>query len=90
MILFFKPNVLLHLEGAAMLALSLFLYRSIGGCWALFALLFPWPDISMIGYLANVRLGATPSNPNGFLKYPNAYASSATPSFTHRHQSAIK
>lgn len=33
-------------------------YRAIGGGWGLFAGLFLVPDLSMLGYLANRRLGA--------------------------------
>jgi hypothetical protein len=57
-----SPRLLLHLEGAAVLALSVFFYRSHGGNWAQFALLFLVPDISMLGYLANARVGALTYN----------------------------
>ena len=54
-----KPGILLHLEGAAMLGLSLFLYHAIGAGWVMFAVLFLWPDLLMVGYLKDVRLGAS-------------------------------
>ena len=54
-----KPRVLLHTEGAAVFVLSLFLYHFIGASWVWFLILFLWPDIFMLGYLANVRLGAS-------------------------------
>lgn len=53
-----KPRVLLQIEGAALFGCSLFIYGSTGASWAMFLLLFLWPDLSMLGYLANVRLGA--------------------------------
>jgi hypothetical protein len=53
-----KPGVLLRIEGAAMLASSLLLYRFIGARWAVFLVLFLWPDVFMVGYLVNAKLGA--------------------------------
>lgn len=53
-----KTRVLLHVEGAAFLALSVYLYRWLGGGWGMFAALLLVPDVSMIGYAANARLGA--------------------------------
>ena len=53
-----NPRLLLHLEGAAVLVFSVFAYRWNGGGWIQFALLFLVPDISMIGYVRNVRLGS--------------------------------
>jgi hypothetical protein len=54
-----KPRILLHFEGAALFALTLFLYHSINAPWGIFLLLFLWPDLGMLGYLANVKLGAS-------------------------------
>jgi hypothetical protein len=53
-----KPGVLLHVEGGAILALSLIFFQSSNGSWGLFALLFLAPDLFMLGYLANSRAGA--------------------------------
>jgi Domain of unknown function (DUF4260) len=53
-----NPRLLLHLEGAAVLAFSLFAYRWNHGGWIQFALIFLLPDLSMIGYVHNARLGA--------------------------------
>jgi len=53
-----KPRWLLHLEGAAIFALTLCLYRSGHFSWGLFALLFLSPDLSMLGYLAGAKWGA--------------------------------
>jgi hypothetical protein len=46
------------MEGAAVFALVLYLYHSAGTGWELFPLLFLWPDLFMLGDLANVRLGS--------------------------------
>ncbi len=53
-----KPAILLHLEGVCVFLLSLFLYRSTGGSWGFFFLLFLWPDLSMFAYWINVRAGS--------------------------------
>ena len=54
-----KPDVLLRIEGAAMFASSLLLYRFVGARWAVFFVLFLWPDVFMAGYLVNAKLGAS-------------------------------
>jgi hypothetical protein len=56
------PRLLLRLEGAAWFALALFLYPKVADSWALFAVLFLVPDLSMAGYLAGPRLGAIAYN----------------------------
>src|SRR5471032_2250045 len=53
-----RPDVLLRIEGAAMFACSLFLYRFIGASWPVFFALLLWPDVFMVGYLANAKLVA--------------------------------
>lgn len=53
-----RPRVLLHLEGGIVLAVSLLLYGEFKASWVLFAVLFFVPDIAMLGYLVNIRLGA--------------------------------
>lgn len=52
------PKMLLRMEGAVALAAATYAYGQIGGGWGLFALLFLVPDLSMLGYLANPRIGA--------------------------------
>jgi len=53
-----RPRWLLHGEGAAIFALSLVFYRQ-GHCGSgLYGLLFLAPDLSMLGYLANAKIGA--------------------------------
>jgi hypothetical protein len=55
-----KP--LLHLEGAAVFVGSLVAYQWNHGSWLLFVLLFLVPDVSMIGYVINARIGAITYN----------------------------
>lgn len=50
---------LLHLEGLAVFIASLYFYNLTQGNWWMFILLVLTPDISMIGYLKNKRLGAS-------------------------------
>jgi len=57
-----KPRLLLHLEGAAFLVVSILAYHWIHASWLQFALLFLLPDLSMLGYLAGVRVGAAAYN----------------------------
>jgi hypothetical protein len=56
--MFSKPGILLRIEGAFVLALGLYLYRTTGAHWGIFFLLFFWPDLAILGYLASARLGA--------------------------------
>ena len=49
---------LLKLEEFALFVFSLFLFSQLDYGWGWFALLFLAPDLSMVGYLANPRLGA--------------------------------
>ena len=53
-----KPGVLLRVEGAALFACSLLFYHALGASWMIFFALFLWPDLLMVGYLANAKLGA--------------------------------
>jgi hypothetical protein len=53
------PNLILRLEGAAILLAATTAYAQISTDWTMFALLFLVPDISMVGYLAGRRIGAT-------------------------------
>lgn len=57
-----KPRVLLHVEGAAALALSLLLYQQVSGNWGLFLALVLVPDLSLLGYLLGRRVGAPTYN----------------------------
>jgi hypothetical protein len=51
-------SVILRAEGLIELVLAVAVYRHGGGTWAMFAILFLLPDVSMLGYLANPRIGA--------------------------------
>ena len=46
------------LEGLAVAALSLYAYIHVGGSWWLWLLLILAPDLSMLGYLVNLRFGS--------------------------------
>ena len=52
------PAILLRLEGAVVLLLSVLLYAQHGGNWLIYILLLFTPDLSMLGYLINTRIGA--------------------------------
>jgi hypothetical protein len=54
--------MLLRLEGAVVLAAAAFAYAWVGGGWAMFAVLFLVPDVFMLGYLRNPRIGAAVYN----------------------------
>lgn len=49
---------LLKLEELFLFGLSLFLFSQLDYGWGWYALLFLAPDLSMIGYLANPRVGS--------------------------------
>ena len=53
-----KPKLLLHIEGAAVLLTAGFFYHQLHASWLWFAALFLVPDLFMLGYLANKRVGA--------------------------------
>jgi len=53
-----SPRLILRLEGFCLLAGSLWAFQVQHAGWALFAVLFFAPDLSMLGYLVNPRIGA--------------------------------
>ena len=57
-----NPRPLLHLEGAAVLVVSVLFYHWSHGSWLEFALLFLVPDLSTLGYAANARVGSSTYN----------------------------
>lgn len=59
---FSLPRLLLHLEGLAALVVSIALYAYLGANGWVFALLLLIPDVSMIGYLVDARLGSLTYN----------------------------
>lgn len=52
------PGLLLRVEGAVVLTVSSTAYHELCGNWIFFFLLFLWPDLFMLGYVMNVRVGA--------------------------------
>ncbi len=60
--MFARPGILLRLEGAAFFLLILYLYHLTGAGWGWFFLLFLWPDLGMLGYLANPKVGSRTYN----------------------------
>ncbi|MGH7202954.1 MAG: DUF4260 domain-containing protein [Candidatus Levyibacteriota bacterium] len=49
---------ILHIEGLVFFLTALFLYQQIHGNWWVFLLFLFAPDISMVGYLKNRKIGA--------------------------------
>ena len=52
-----RPKILLRIEGAFELALSVIFYQAIDANRLLFILLLLVPDLAMLGYLRDIRLG---------------------------------
>ncbi len=69
-----KPGVLLQLEGAVLFLAVICLYRWTGAPWWLFAVLFLFPDLAMVGYLANAPVGSVCYNLLHFEGFPVALA----------------
>jgi hypothetical protein len=57
-----QPRWLLRIEGGVLLGVVLVAWALSGGSWWLFALLLLAPDLSALGYLVNVRVGAATYN----------------------------
>jgi hypothetical protein len=53
-----NPLVLQRLEGLVVFLGGTYAWTMLGGAWWLFLLLLLTPDVSMIGYLVNARVGA--------------------------------
>ncbi len=66
------PATLLRIEEAALLILSLFAFQHLHASWLLFAILFLTPDLFMLGYLINTRVGAATYNLDHTLTLPLA------------------
>jgi Domain of unknown function (DUF4260) len=60
--IFEKPNTLLRLEGLAVFALALVVYWHLSFSWVLFWSAVMLPDIALLGYLLNPRVGAVSYN----------------------------
>ena len=52
------PKILLHLEGAVFFFGAIALYATQGGSWVAFVLLLLAPDLAIVGYLVNPRVGS--------------------------------
>jgi hypothetical protein len=57
-----RPSILLRAEEAIILTLTMFAYQHLHYSWLVFALLFFTPDLFMLGYLINTRIGAVTYN----------------------------
>lgn len=53
-----KIRYILQFEGAAILALSIYIYAQMAASWWLFGLLILAPDIAMFGYLFGLKIGS--------------------------------
>jgi len=53
-----QPSLLIKLEEAALFLATILIYQHLHNSWLLFTILFLTPDLSMLGYLVNVRVGA--------------------------------
>jgi hypothetical protein len=67
-----RPSLLLRTEEAILLFLTLFAYQHVHYSWLLFAILFLTPDLFMLGYLLNARVGAAVYNLADTLNLPLA------------------
>jgi hypothetical protein len=82
-----KPGILLRLEAFTVLTVSFAAYHELDGNWLVFFLLFLWPDLFMLGYLANVHLGA--SLYNLVHMYPGPLLIGAAAVFEHWHNTLL-
>jgi hypothetical protein len=71
------PALLLRLEGAALFFCSIFFYHSLGAGWIFFVSLCLWPDISLLGFLVNRKLGSVLYNLVHTEVLPGALAASS-------------
>jgi hypothetical protein len=65
-----RPSYLLRIEECALLAGTVVLYGQMHFSWLLFGVLFLAPDLFMLGYLANPRVGAAVYNLGHVLAVP--------------------
>ena len=54
-----RPALLLRVEGSLLFAVSIVCYHKTHASWILFVALLLAPDLSMAGYLADAKIGAT-------------------------------
>ena len=65
-----RPALLLRIEELSLLIAAVALYAHLHFSWLLFGVLFLAPDLFMLGYLANPRVGAALYNLGHFLFVP--------------------
>jgi hypothetical protein len=70
--MFTRPALLLRIEEFFLLAAAVLVYVHFHFSWLLFAVLFLAPDLFMLGYLVNSRVGAAAYNLGHFLMVPLA------------------
>jgi hypothetical protein len=70
--MFTRPALLLRVEELFLLTAAVLLYAHFHFSWLLFAILFLAPDLFMLGYLANPRLGSAIYNLGHVLFLPVA------------------
>jgi len=71
---FEKPNVLLKLEGLAIFVLALALFWRQSFSWPLFWSIVLLPDLALLGYLVNAKIGARMYNITHSKLLPSALA----------------
>jgi hypothetical protein len=68
--MFTRPSILLKLEYATLLIAAVALYSHLRLGWLIFAILFFAPDIFMLGYTINPRIGSAIYNFGHILTVP--------------------
>jgi Domain of unknown function (DUF4260) len=76
-----NPTRILRLEALLLLAALVALYQSVHASWILFVALILAPDIAMLGYLRNTRVGAACYN--AFHSYAGPLVLGAAAVFLH-------
>jgi hypothetical protein len=64
------PGLVLRIEDAAVFVCSLLAYAQMDLAWLMFAVLFLLPDVFMLGYVVNQRVGAVIYNVGHFYLSP--------------------
>ncbi len=65
-----RPAILLRIEEALLLILTLYAYQYLHYSWLLFAILFLTPDLFMLGYVINPRIGSATYNLAHTITFP--------------------
>ncbi len=66
---FSMPNILIRLEGLAVFIAGVFLYFHFGGGWGMFWLILA-PDLGLLAYLINNKVGSVIYNLCHFYAFP--------------------